>query len=120
MAGNVDLPWGLSLSGKYSYRSPIYVYGIGMPGDANDQRVPRVKEASEDFNQLDVAIAKFFDVSNMVLRVRVDVLNVFDTSNYANNAFVTNGQNEDFAERNNSNVGGNLPRTFKFSIGLSF
>ncbi|MEO0996539.1 MAG: TonB-dependent receptor [Pseudomonadota bacterium] len=123
-AGSLDLPWGLKLSGKFTYESPEYIYGIGRPGDPNDQRVPRVKEAADDFQQWDLALVKYFDVGGYAgpdgsqLRLRIDVLNVFDHANI--DSFVTNGQNDDFAEVNTRGIGGNLPRTLKLSIGYNF
>ena len=123
-AGSIDIPWGLRLSGKYTYRSPIYRYGIGMPGDANDQRVPRVTEADDDFQQLDLALVKYFELGNLGgldtsrLRVRVDVLNVFNHTNLTN--FIGNGTNPDFGLAANRSIGGNLPRTVKLSVGYSF
>jgi len=123
-AGSLDMPWGLRLSGKFSYRSPIYRYGIGMPGDANDQRVPRVTKAGDDFQQVDLALTKYFNVGSPVgldegrLRLRVDVINVFDNSNLTN--FIGNGRDEDFGEPANRSIGGNFPRTIKLSMGYSF
>lgn len=123
MAGNIDLPWGFGFSGKYSYRSEPYVYGIGMPGDPNENRVPRLIKAADDFKQLDLAIVKYFDVPDIGVgdsqfRVRLDILNVFNEENFAD--FIGNGGSPDFGQVNNSGIGGNLPRTFKVSVGLSF
>lgn len=123
MAGNVDLPWGLKLSGKFSYRSEPFIYGVGRPGDANDQRVPRVISAADDFRQLDLAITKYFDTSGLGIdgsrfRIRLDILNVFDTHNFAQ--FIGNGRSEDFGQVANLGLGGNFPRTMKLSLGVSF
>ena len=122
--GSVDLPWDFRLSGKLTYRSPIYRYGIGVPGDANDQRVPRVKKAADDFQQLDLALVKYFNIGSPVgadrgrLRIRIDVLNVFDNTNLT--SFVGNGTSENFAEPANRSIGGNFPRTVKLSMGYNF
>lgn len=123
-AGSYDLPWDVKLSGKYSYRSPIYVYGIGRPGDADNQRVPRVTEAEDDFQQLDLALSKTFNVGSFgvsdggQLRLRLDVINVLDHANI--DAFVGNGTSEDFGRIANRGIGGNQPRTTKLSVTYTF
>ena len=123
VAGNVDLPWGLKLSGKMTYRSEPFIYGVGRPGDENNQRVPRVTKAADDFRQLDLALTKYFDIGGFGvdgtrLRLRLDVLNVLDTNNFAQ--FIGNGTRDDFGQVNNLGIGGNFPRTMKLSIGMSF
>lgn len=118
MVGSLDLPWGMQLSGKFSYKSEIFVYGIGMPGDDNTTIVPRVTKAADDFQQLDLALVKYFEIYNTRLRLRADVLNVLNEENFAQ--FIGNGQSPEFGDVNNFGIGGNLPRTFKVSVGLSY
>jgi len=122
--GSVDLPWGLRLSGKLTYRSPVYQYGIGWPGDADGQRAPRVAKVADDFQQVDLALVKYFDVGSPVgadrgrFRIRADIINVFDHANLTN--FVGDGRSEEFAQPATRSIGGNFPRLIKLSIGYDF
>lgn len=82
VAGLVDLPWDLSLSGKAHYAS-------GMPRKATDcskgfTQCVNVEGGYEtSFKQVDVSLAKAFSLggSNR-MTVRADILNLFNTSNY--------------------------------------
>ena len=85
--------------------------------------MPRVIEAADDFKQLDLALVKYFDLPDFGLddarfRIRLDVLNVLDTANFAR--FEGNGQSDEFGEVVEQGIEGNLPRTFKVSVGSSF
>ena len=59
------------------------------------------------------------------IRLRVDVFNVLNEQNFVNyngNARDNNpdDDNGDFGDVSNRSIGGNPPRTFKFSVGFSF
>lgn len=72
--------------------------------------------------QLDLALTKYFPINafstESTLRVRLDVLNVLNAANYVN--YVGNGTSPQFGEFDNFGIGGNPPRTFKLSLGMSF
>ncbi|MFG6488521.1 TonB-dependent receptor domain-containing protein [Roseateles sp. BYS78W] len=81
VGGLIDkLPWGLALSGKFTY-------GSGNPRQVTDCHLGwdqcRYLEADSDsFKQLDAALSKNFKVYGGDLQVRLDVLNLFNTANW--------------------------------------
>ena len=84
LTGIWDGPWGLTFSGKgvWSDATPRYYQNCNVSAWAFchfDAYTPK-----EDFKQLDLAMEKVFDTgSNIALRIRFDVLNVFNWSNYS-------------------------------------
>lgn len=130
-AGAVDLPLNFILSGKLTLASPPYIYGIR--GLTNAERRPVVTEGRNKhpfilpfdiwaFREVDLALTKYipfhFINKDTALRLRVDVLNVFNTKNFVN--YNGNANSPDFGTISNNVIGGNLPRTFKLTAGFSF
>ncbi|WP_448663270.1 TonB-dependent receptor domain-containing protein [Sphingomonas sp. CJ20] len=126
-AGSADLPFGLTASTKIQLRSPQYVYGTTNAGG------PQVIEGQNKrsfilgdwwaFRQVDFALSKSIPVrflsEQSAIRVRVDVLNLFNTANYTSYNGDANSPN--FGRLNgNYETGGYPPRTFKLSAGFSF
>src|SRR3546814_13513814 len=65
--------------------------------------------------QLDLALTKYFPLHFVTdesqVRLRVDVINVFNDRNYVN--YFNNPSNANYLQRNGYGVGGNPPRTIK-------
>lgn len=122
MTGVYDLPYKMRLGGKFTYRSEPTLASFGAPGLDFFQWTPRTTKADGgEFRQLDLSLTKYVStpmVEDSELRIRLDVINVFDTANYT--GFEGFGGNPNFGQRINENTGGNLPRTFKISAGWSF
>ncbi|WP_109807413.1 TonB-dependent receptor domain-containing protein [Sphingosinithalassobacter portus] len=133
LAASADIPWGFTLATKIALRSPPYIYGI--QGSSNADRVPVVTEGNNKnpfilgdlwaYRQVDLALSKtipFHFIGDQAgLTFRVDVLNVFDTDNfvsYNGNANATTAPF--FGDISGRSVGGNPPRTFKFSASMAF
>lgn len=126
MAGSADLPWGLTASAKLQLRSPVYVYGTNDQGPRvieGDNKRPFILGDLWAFRQVDFALSKsiplHFVSSEAAMRVRVDVLNVFNTANFT--SYNDDGKSPNFGQLNpNYETGGYPPRTFKLSAGFSF
>ncbi len=137
-AGIVELPWEFSLSAKLTLASPPYVIGRGLPGEPNGNQQLRTIEGNNKnvflfvdswaLRQVDLALTKYFTMAFMgdsQVRLRVDVLNVFDEENFTQyndsgtdaNPNDTNGL---FGDVSGLGIGGNPPRTFKLSVGFAF
>ena len=138
-AGSVDIPFDMTVSGKLTLASPPYLIGRGLPGEPFGNRELRTIEANNRnpfiigdiwaHRQLDLAITKYFAMpfltSDSRLRLRVDVLNVLNEENftqYNSNASDNNPDdaNGEFGDISGLGIGGNPPRTIKFSAGFSF
>jgi len=129
-AGSVDLPWDFTVSGKLTLASPVYVKGFVNQQVAPFERLVLAKEAESPLSQLDLAATKYFGLpmisEDARLRLRVDVLNVFNQKNWVD--FNTNASDNlrtvasptVFGGRTGLGIGGNPTRTFKFSAGFSF
>lgn len=126
-AGSVDLPFELALSGKFTLQSSPFIKGFNNEPDGT--RIIQGVVAKESFNQLDLALTKYiglpFLTDETKIRLRVDVFNVLNTKNFVNfngNARDNNPDdaNGSFGDVSNFGTGGNPPRTFKFSVGVSF
>ena len=120
--GIYDGPWDITLSAKLTYATaqPRYIQ------DCNETSWSLCHVTyytpKEDFKQFDLAANKEFAIGNRFkFRLRADVLNVFNWSNYAGYNDWMGGANEpmnpDFGKPNSIS----LPtRTLKLSVGLSW
>ncbi len=129
-AASADLPFGFTASTKITLRSPPYIYGF--VGTDNTDRVPAVVEGDNKhpfiigdlwaYRQVDFALSKtipfHFIGDDAGLSLRVDVLNLFNTDNFT--SYNSNGADAAFGQVNSLTMGGNPPRTFKFSASMAF
>ena len=122
MAGTVDIPYGITLSGKFQIASPKYLTSFtSIAGDPLSRDVISVEtEGNGDrwgFRQMDLAVTKYFDLPFITdetrIWVRADVINLFNDRNY-------NGFNSLTGLRNTSLAIDGPPRTVKLSTGFSF
>ncbi|NTS66751.1 TonB-dependent receptor [Sphingomonas sp. HHU CXW] len=125
-AGSVDLPIGVTLSGKFQIESPAYQKAfldqsqpfqrliVGSTTLGNGDRWGR--------RQLDLALTKYVPVGfvndQARVRLRVDVINVMNDRNYVD--FDNNPLSSTYREQVGYSIGGNPPRTVKLSAGFSF
>jgi len=125
--GSVDLPIGVTLSGKFQIASPPYLKRFIDVGGANPSRNVISNEADGNgdrwgFRQMDIAITKYipfrFISEESRLRLRVDILNLFNDRNYVD--YNNDPTSPDYLSISGNGVGGNPPRTLKFSAGFSF
>ncbi|MBY8826645.1 TonB-dependent receptor [Hephaestia mangrovi] len=126
--GSTDLPLGFMLSGKFLLQSPTYVYGTTLADVPDPQNYPSVPMTTQGkgpwVKQLDLALTKYVGLGFLhegsQIRLRADVFNVFNTHNYV--GYISNPGSPDFGQRdpNNYDIGGYPPRTFKFTVGVSF
>jgi outer membrane receptor protein involved in Fe transport len=134
-AGSVDLPIGVALSAKVIAASPPYVKGFLNQTTAPFQRLVVATEAGGNgdrwgLRQVDVAVTKYVPLKFLTdearMRLRVDIINLFNDRNYVdyntNPADQTRDQGSPsvFGERSGIGIGGNPTRTIKFSAGFSF
>lgn len=125
--GIVDL-WGFTASGKLTLASPkaveaINCYAVSVAGNCYFD--PFRPDETIAYKQLDLALQKEFDTgSDIKMRIRGDVLNVFDWNNYGPGEYHNwrggNGRADPlFGEQ--TGYGVERPtRTFKLSVGLSW
>lgn len=125
--GSVDLPIGLTLSGKFQIASPVYRKAFLNIGGANPVRdiISNEVDGNGDrwgFRQMDIAITKYiplrFITDESRLRLRVDILNLFNDRNYVD--FNNDPSSPNYLSISGNGVGGNPPRTVKVSAGFSF
>lgn len=126
--GSTDLPFGFMLSGQFLLQSPLYVYGTALADVPDPQNYPAVPMTTQGkgpwIKQLDLSLTKYIGLGFLhkgtQIRLRADVFNVFNTANYV--GYITNANSANFGKRdpNNYDIGGYPPRTFKFTVGLSF
>lgn len=134
-AASVDLPWNFALSGKFTYQSPVYLKGFVNQDVAPFERLIVGTEAESNgdrwgLRQMDLAITKYvplkFVSPEARMRFRVDIINLFNDRNYTqfngnpNDDERTESSPSIFGERSSLALGGNPPRTIKFSAGFSF
>ena len=74
------LPWDMSLSAKFTYGSGL-PYRITSCAAGWDKCVS-VKGEGDAFKQFDLGVAKNIKMSSGVLRLRADILNLFNTTNW--------------------------------------
>ncbi|WP_425605201.1 TonB-dependent receptor [Fulvimonas yonginensis] len=132
--GNVDGPWGTTLSAKLTLATPLPYNGIScypgveFPTGTNCTPVAATPGGSRflfggkiwGYRDVDFQATKNFDLGHGVtLFGRFDVLNVFNWDNFVDYLpVVANGQTTVSYNRT-----GNItfvPRTFKFEVGLNF
>ena len=123
IAGSVDLPIDMVISGKFQIMSPKYLQRIySTPGEPDSRTVSSIEtEGNGDrwgFRQMDLSVIKYFNVGfpNDEARIwfRADVINLFNDRNYGGFSATTGLRN-----LNDYNIDG-PPRTIKFSTGFSF
>ena len=134
-AGSVDLPIGVTLSGKFTLASPPYLKAFVNTGGVNPSRTVISNEAKGNgdrwgLRQFDLAIIKYipfrFISDESRLRLRLDIINLFNDRNYVdyNNNPADNTRTPSsptiYREISGIGVGGNPPRTVKVSAGFSF
>lgn len=126
-AGSVDLPIGVTLSGKFQIMSPPYLKAFVNTGGANPSRDVISNEAKGNgdrwgFRQMDIAITKYipfrFLSDESRLRLRVDIINLFNDRNYVD--YNNDPSSPDYLSISGIGVGGNPPRTIKLSAGFEF
>ena len=132
-AGSVDTPLGVTFSTRLTYQSPIYQTSfinsavpfdrtiVGIEVEPNGDRWGR--------RQADVAATKYFGIpflnDEARIRLRVDVINLFNDRNYSNfnnnplDDVRTGPSDTIFGERTGFGVS-TVPRTIKLSAGFSF
>lgn len=117
--GIYDLPWQILLSGKFTYGSGPPFYGVNCL--AGFDQCLFGQGDGESYEQLDLALAKTFGFGIGDFTIRIDVLNVFDETNFDgyDSWFGAPGDpNENFGVPN-----GNLrgpTRTFKAGVTMAF
>lgn len=123
-SGSVDLPWDLIFSAKLTLATPETRSGVNCSGGGCrfDTFTPRGQDFIFPGNwwgyrQVDVALIKSFDTPHDTrMKLRLDVLNLFDFKNYA-------GFNSDFASPNFGSPQGTLAGpglTLKLTARLEF
>ncbi len=111
------LPWDLDLNARYSYRSaqPRSVANRVRPDGTIILRNTERKD--NEFNSLDLRLAKTFDFGRIALEPIVEVFNVFDEPNFLRPE-VTNGVAASFDGTIRS--GGGDPRQVQVGVRLVF
>lgn len=123
MAGSVDIPYGITLSGKFQIASPKYLAAlVSTAGQPLSREVISTKtEGNGDlwgYRQMDLSITKYiplkFITDETKVRLRLDIINLFNDRNFSGFNGTTGLRNpNDFA------IDG-PPRTIKVSAGFSF
>ncbi len=128
-AGVVDnLPWGMTLSAKATWASGMprrIVNTVPGPG-----RAVAVEGDAPSFRQVDVGVSKELNIVGNQFRLRADVLNVFNVTNFGSFDDSTGGAAAAGAPANEfggSNLNLNKPnsirgdpRTFRLLVGYRF
>ena len=123
MAGTVDIPFDITLSGKFQISSPRWLKSfVTIQGDPLSRDVVAVEtEGNGDrwgYRQMDLAATKYINMPFLTDRtrlwVRADILNLFNDRNYNSFNGVTGLRN-----RNAFGTDG-PPRTVKLSAGFNF
>ncbi len=125
LTGIVDGPWGTTISGKATYASPISKEGLNCSAIGFDDCFfdPYSPAGTFGVRQIDLAATKVFEVGKGVsVRVRADILNIFNTYNWTDYDTWHGGPTDPNANFGNRNgIGISTPtRTVKLSIGASF
>jgi outer membrane receptor protein involved in Fe transport len=134
-AGSVDLPIGVTLSTKVTLASPPYLKGFINQQSAPFERLVLATEGQSNgdrwgLRQVDLAVTKYIPLSFLTdesrLRLRVDIINLFNDRNFVdfntdpNDTARTAASPTIFGERTGFGIGGNPTRTIKLSAGFSF
>ncbi len=123
MAGSVDLPFDLTLAGKFQISSPAWQKAVvSQAGDPLSRDVVAVEiegnGALWGYRQLDLALTKYLGLAFITeatrVWVRADVFNVFNDHNYNSFSNITGERNE------NAFGTDGPPRTLKVSAGFNF
>ncbi|QWC57516.1 TonB-dependent receptor [Erythrobacter sp. 3-20A1M] len=126
IAGAVDLPIAVTLSGKFQIASPPYIQSFVSTGGANPTRDVISNEAASNgdrwgFRQLDLAITKYIPLGFLTdrtrIKLRADIINALNDRNYSN--YVTNPTATNYLSRTGLGTDG-PPRTLKVSAGFEF
>jgi len=118
-----DGPWGVTLSGKLVLESTRYRNATNcLPGWDQCLIDPYKPDGTIGYKRFDLAAAKEWDTgSDIRLRVRADLLNVFDWRNWNGYDDWYGGPgdpNPNFGVHNDSIIGGT--RTFKLSFAIDW
>lgn len=126
VAGSVDLPIDLSISGKFQIESPSYQRQLVDRADPFERVIVGSQTLGNGDRlgrrQLDLAITKYVPLNFLYdqarIRFRVDIVNVMNDRNYVD--FNNTPGSAEYRERSTYSIGGNPPRTVKLSAGFSF
>lgn len=119
-----ETPWEMSVSAKLTLSSPQYDEAVDCFDAVDNNHCffnPARRSGTVGYDQFDLALEKRFTVwNNLALRLRADVLNVFNSTNV--DGFDTwrgdqNGPNENYLTANSYYQ---PTRTFKLSLGFNF
>ena len=118
LSGFTDLPWGFTVSGKLTLASHIRRWSDVWPENMGPDNPITIRSFEPDgtlgFKQFDMSLAKVWDTgSDLKLRVRADILNVFDWVNWA-------GYGMNWTTGNINSWDQFQPRTFKLSLGFDW
>ena len=119
--GTYDLPWQILATGKFTYKSSPFKQFVNESNGGGQQFFDRIDPDEGDFQSFDVSLTKSFNTPFLVdeseMWVRIDVINLFNHSNYRN--FILGFNNAQFGEPNlNSSTFGR--RSMKLSAGWRF
>ncbi|NQZ90592.1 MAG: TonB-dependent receptor [Colwellia sp.] len=84
-----DFPWGILFSGKLKLKSGAPVYAVSNEFGPENAFHDVIYHRDEDksglwaFKQFDMSLSKNFDIASGSAFIRVDVLNLFNTKNWA-------------------------------------
>ena len=116
LSGFTDLPWGFTVAGKLAVTSQIRRWSDVWP-PASGQSIDIMSfeaDGSIGYKQFDMSLTKVWDTgSNWKLRMRADVLNVFNWDNWAS-------YGKDWNTGNINSWDQYPPRTFKLSLGFDW
>lgn len=113
VSGMVDGPWGLTFAGKLSLATHVERWSIDSSSGYETPRSWK-PDGTLGFKQFDLSAVKVWDTgSDVKLRVRADVLNVFDWVNWG-------GYGINFDTGEISHWSQKQTRTFKLSFGLDW
>ena len=119
LSGFTDLPWGINLSGKLVLASQIRRWSDGSTTDpatpANPIEIRSfTPSGSIGYKQFDMSLTKTWDTgTDLKLKIRADVLNVFNWTNW--DTYAINWTNDNISRSNQYQT-----RTFKLSFGLDW
>ncbi|WP_235534980.1 TonB-dependent receptor domain-containing protein [Sphingomonas sp. Leaf339] len=133
-AASVDLPIGVSMSGKFQIESPRYQKAIQDTANPFGRTVvgTEVYSLGDRWGrrQLDLAFTKYIPIGfvndQARIRLRVDIINAMNDRNYTeynndpNDNVVDAASPTVYRQRTGYSIGGNPPRTVKLSAGFSF
>ncbi|MCA1197217.1 TonB-dependent receptor [Sphingomonas sp. R647] len=123
MAGTVDIPFDITLAGKFQISSPRWLKSFtSIAGDPLSRDVVAVEtEGNGDrwgYRQMDLSATKYFKLPILTDRTRVwariDILNLFNDRNYNSFNTVTGARNL------NAFGTDGPPRTIKVATGFNF